>query len=74
MCVQSSSIIYLPHLLLPVIPGERTVKNFMTDTDDRIKKYETKFQELKLAFQGHAIVQTEITVLRILNTVDNIGA
>jgi hypothetical protein len=55
------------------MPGKRTVKNFISDTDSRIRQYETKFQELKLAFQGRAILQIEIAVLRILDNVDNIG-
>jgi hypothetical protein len=45
----------------------------MSDTDSRIKQYEAKFQELKLAFQGRAVLQTELTVLRILDSVDHIG-
>jgi hypothetical protein len=60
-------------LQLSVMSGKRTVKNFISDTDIKIKQYETKFQELKFVFQGRAILQTEITVLRILDNVDNIG-
>jgi hypothetical protein len=56
-----------------MMAGKRTVKNFISDTNSRIKEYEAKFTELKLAFQGRAILQTEITVLRILDNVETIG-
>ncbi|KIM84510.1 hypothetical protein PILCRDRAFT_385176 [Piloderma croceum F 1598] len=52
---------------------KRSVKDFISDTDSKIKQYETKSQELKLAFQRRAILQTEITVLCILNSVDTIA-
>ncbi|KIM89362.1 hypothetical protein PILCRDRAFT_2588 [Piloderma croceum F 1598] len=51
----------------------RTVKNFTSDADNRIKRYEAKFLELKLAFQGRALIHTEITVLCILDNVENIA-
>jgi hypothetical protein len=56
-----------------MMAGKRTVNNFISDTDCRIKQYEAKFNELKLAFQGRAILQTQITVLRILDSVETIG-
>jgi hypothetical protein len=46
----------------------------MSDTDNRIKEYEAKFHDLSLAFQGRSIIRTEITVLRILDHIDNISA
>ena len=45
----------------------------LSDVDIRIKRYADKFTELKAAFQGRAIVQTGITVQRILNKVENLG-
>jgi hypothetical protein len=45
----------------------------MSDTDSRVQQYEAKFNELKLGFQGRAIVQTEITVVRIMDSVENIS-
>lgn len=36
----------------------------MSDSDNRIKEYEDKFNELKSAFQTRALLHTEITVLR----------
>jgi len=53
--------------------GTRVLKNLISDVDDKIKQYETKFGELKSAFQGHAAIHTEITVLRVLNEVESIG-
>ncbi|KIM88434.1 hypothetical protein PILCRDRAFT_3429 [Piloderma croceum F 1598] len=50
---------------------KRTARNFMSDTDSKVQQYEAKFSELKLAFQGRAILQTEITVIRIMDTVEN---
>ena len=45
----------------------------MSDIDSKIKHYEDKFAELKLAFQGHSLIQTEITVSRILDNLDSLG-
>jgi hypothetical protein len=45
----------------------------MSDVDNTIKQYEDKFNELKSALQGRAVLGTEITVLRVLNQVENIG-
>jgi hypothetical protein len=53
--------------------GTQILKNLISDVDDKIKQYETKFGELKSAFQGHAAIHTEITVLRVLNEVESIG-
>lgn len=41
--------------------------------DGKIEEYQVKFRELKSALQERAVVQTEITVLRILDIVENIG-
>jgi len=56
-----------------MILGTRILKNILSDVDDTIKQYETKFGELKSAFQGRAVLRTEITVLRVLDQVENIG-
>ena len=61
-------------LTVPPLPGERTLKNsFMSDVDNKIKKYEDKFKELKMAFQDRAILQTGITVSRIFDNLDSLG-
>lgn len=49
------------------------MKHTMSDVDSKIKQYEDKFKELGLAFQKQAILETEITVLRILDNVENLG-
>jgi hypothetical protein len=56
-----------------MMAGKRTVKNLISDTNSRIKEYEAKFNELKLAFQGRAILRNKITVLLILDNVETIG-
>ena len=56
------------------IPGKRTVGNTLSRTaDTKIQEYESKFKNLKDAFQGRAVLQTEITVSRILGIVDSLG-
>ncbi|KIM86900.1 hypothetical protein PILCRDRAFT_815342 [Piloderma croceum F 1598] len=53
---------------------ERALKNsFMSNVDVKIKQYEDKFQELKMAFQDRAILQTGITVSRIMDNLERIA-
>jgi hypothetical protein len=54
---------------LNAIQGKRAFKEMFSDTHSQIKQYEEKFAELKSKFQLHADLQTEITVLRILDIV-----
>jgi hypothetical protein len=56
----------------PLFTGKRTVKNTFS-SDDKIKAYEDKFKELKIAFQDRAVLYTEISVSRILGTVESLG-
>jgi hypothetical protein len=49
------------------------MKNLVSVVDMKIEEFHSKFRELKLALQERAIVQTEITAWRILETVENIG-
>ena len=59
---------------IPSLPGKRTLKNsFMSDVDSKIKQYEDKFKELKMAFQDGAILQTAITVSRIFDNLERLG-
>ena len=53
--------------------GKRFLENVISDVDDTIKRYETKFGELKAAFRERAVLRTEITVLRVLDQVEDIG-
>ena len=45
----------------------------MSDVDSKIKQYEDKFKELKMAFQDGAILQTAITVSRIFDNLERLG-
>ena len=45
----------------------------MSDVDSKIKQYETKFNELKSAFQDRAILQTEVIVSRMFGHLDDFG-
>lgn len=56
------------------VSGKRTLKNtFLSDVDEKIQGYENKFKELQMAFQGHAVLQTGITVSRVLDNLDSLG-
>jgi hypothetical protein len=57
----------------PSFSGERTLKNNITfDVDSKIKQYEFKFKELKVAFRDRVILQAGITVSRILDNIKNL--
>ena len=45
----------------------------MSDVDRKIKEYEDNFNELKSAFQGRAVLQTEIIVSRMLSNLNDFG-
>ena len=65
--------LHSPTFLL-ALPGKRALRNgFISDVDSKIKLYEDKFNELKSAFQGRAVLQTEITVLRLLSNFESLG-
>jgi hypothetical protein len=49
------------------------MKNLVSDVDNKMRQYEDKFKELESAFQERAVLQTGITVLRILDNVENIS-
>ncbi|KAN0107633.1 hypothetical protein V8E52_009952, partial [Russula decolorans] len=51
---------------------ERTGKHLVSDVDSKVKQYEAKFSELKSALQASGVVHTEITVLRILDVMNNL--
>jgi|SRR5882762_1073931 len=59
-------------LLHPLVA--HTVKSHLLSVDDIIQGYQTKFVELKSAFQGQLILEMEITVSRVENAVDRIEA
>jgi len=45
----------------------------MSDVDSKIKQYEDRFKELKMAFQDRAILQTGIAVSPIFDSLDSLG-
>jgi hypothetical protein len=45
----------------------------MSTVDGKIKQYENKFKELKTAFEERAILQTAITVSRIMDDFENLS-
>jgi hypothetical protein len=45
----------------------------MSDADSKIKLYEGKFKELKSAFQGRAVLHTELTVMRLMSDLEDLG-
>jgi len=49
------------------------VNNLVSEADSKIEEYVVKFKELKSAFQSHAVLQTEIAVLRILGNMEDLG-
>jgi hypothetical protein len=54
--------------------GKRTVKHTLgSESDDKIQAFEDKFEELKKAFQIRAVLETEITVSRILGVVETLS-
>jgi hypothetical protein len=60
--------------LLSLLLGKRALKNsFMSTIDSKIKQYEDKFNELKSAFQDHAILQTGISVSRVIGDLESLG-
>ena len=53
--------------------GIRTAKYMLSDIDVTITNYENKLRELKTALLEGVVVQTEITVVCMMNVVKDIG-
>jgi hypothetical protein len=50
------------------------VENTFSQTvDTKIQEYQSTFKDLKDAFQGRAVLQTEITVSRMLGAVNSLS-
>lgn len=64
---------YLPCIFFRLTLVTRAVKHSLAPTDAAIIKYGRKFTELKAALLAHATINTEITVLRIWDTVTRLG-
>ena len=52
--------------------GKRTAKNLMSDVDGKVKQYKETFHQLRLGLEEHAVIHTEITVLRVLDVVGDL--
>lgn len=53
--------------------GIKAVKNTVSAADSTIKQYQEAFTRLREEFEGEATIETEISVLRILNNVESSG-
>ena len=49
------------------------MENIVSGADAQIGIYKSKFNDLKLAFQGRAVLQTEIAVFRIVDDIKKLG-
>jgi hypothetical protein len=53
--------------------GKRIVKNLVSDVDSKVKQLQDMFSNLRSALQQRTGIYTEITVLRVLDVVGDIG-
>jgi hypothetical protein len=51
----------------------RAMKHLISDADSQIQTYQNKFTELRVAYGANAMLDVEISVLRILDDVDDLG-
>jgi hypothetical protein len=51
----------------------RVVKHSVSDADGQVQQYINKFNELRSAFDHRATLHIDITVLRILDKVEDLG-
>jgi hypothetical protein len=52
--------------------GERMSKNLMSEVGKKVTQYQESFTNLKLELQQHAVIHTEIIVLRVLDAVGDL--
>ena len=69
-CMSSFAVISQGHNLFT---GLRIATNLARDIDSKIKEYEEKFSKLLSLFQDRAVLQTNITVLRVLDTIKDLS-
>jgi hypothetical protein len=53
-------------------PVIRAIKHRFSSVDEIIQGYQTKFADLKSAFEGRAVLETEIAVGRVEDAVDRV--
>jgi hypothetical protein len=51
----------------------RTMQHLISDADSQIQTYQDKFTKLRVAYSTHEMLVVEISVLRILDDVDDLG-
>jgi hypothetical protein len=51
----------------------RSLKHLISDANRQIRTYQNKFTELRVAYSARAMLDVEISVLRILDDVDDLG-
>jgi len=51
----------------------RGVNHLLSNADNQIQEYKNKFADLRAAFQGYATLDVEISVLRILDDVEDLS-
>ena len=49
------------------------MKHLISDAGSQIQTYQNKFTELRVAYGARAMLDVEISVLRILDNVDDLG-
>jgi hypothetical protein len=59
--------------LIDVCSGIRTAKNVVFEADKKVKEHQDRFNNLRKALQEKGVINTEITVLRVLDIVDDLG-
>jgi hypothetical protein len=60
-------------LIISLTLGMRAVKHLVSDADHQIEEYKNKFADLQAAFNGHAILDVEISVLHILDDMEDLS-
>lgn len=55
------------------IPGTRTMTYLVSDADNQIQEYTSKFKDLMSAFRDHGILHVNVAVCHILDRVDDHG-
>ena len=49
------------------------MKHLISDANSQIQTYQNKFTQLREAYSARAVLDVEISVLRILDDVDDLG-
>jgi hypothetical protein len=53
--------------------GMRGVKHLLSNADKQIQEYKNRFTDLRAAFEDNAILDVEISVLRILDDIEGLS-